>query len=198
MSGVIFAGDVRKGKYVKHKGEICYVDNANFSRQGRGGSTIHLKLKSLKSGAQRTPSFNSSDKLDVVEIRKEEVEYLYDDGDLLYCSDETFHDYNLLDDTLKTLLKDIPKDAEFSMPLSVELIDSEVVKITVARLIPVKVVHTEPFLKGQTVTTTYKKAKLSNGMYIQVPQHIEEGTYILVNTEDPSNWCYDSKFECKK
>ena len=197
MSSVMFAGDLRKGKYVRHKGEICHVDDTNFSRQGRGGSTIHLKLKSL-GGFQRNPSFNSSDKLDIVEVRTEYTEYLYDDGDLIYCTDGTFHNYSLVDESSRLLLKDAPQDPDFSMPLSVNLIDGEVVKISVARLVPVRVVETEPFLKGQTVTTTYKKAKLSNGMSIQVPQHVEDDTYILVNTEDSDDWRYESKFESKQ
>jgi elongation factor P len=183
MVRIVSANDLRSGFIVEHEGDIWEVKKHDFVMQGRGGSTVKLVLKDIKTNSQRNLSVNTDIKFNTVDVEEEEFEYMYDDGDSLFTTDGQEFPISKVD---KEILELIPE----SEKIRVIRLNGEIYKIVLPRKAKVKIRTTEPTLKGQTAASSYKPATLSNGWVIQVPVFIGEEDEVIIDTTDLT---YDSR-----
>ena len=183
MARIVSAHDLRSGFIVEHEGDIWEVKKHDFVTQGRGGSTVKLVLKDIKTNSQRNLSVNADIKFNTVDVEEEEFEYMYDDGDSLFTTDGSQYPISKVEQEILAL---IPQAEKFRL---IKLSD-EIYKILLPKKAKVKITNTEPTLKGQTAASSYKPATLCNGWIIQVPTFVEEDDEVIINTTDLT---YDSR-----
>ena len=177
MTRILLANELRPGQIVEHEDDVFEVKKYDFVSQGRGGSTVRLVLLNIKTNSQKNLSVNAAIKFNTVDVAEEEFEYMYDDGDSLFAIDGQEFPIIKVD---KEILSLIPEAQKFL----VMKLNDEIYKISLPKKAKVKIKTTEPFLKGQTASSSYKPATLSNGWVIQVPMFIDEEDEVIIDTMD--------------
>jgi elongation factor P len=175
------ATEIRKGMIVKFEDQLQYVMNVYHHTPGNLRAVIQIKMRNLKTGTSKEIRFSSGDKLEVVHIESIDMEYLYQEGDTyIFMNQENFEQVSLH----KSLLGEDSQWLKENMVCNVEFYEGRAIAVTVPFTVELKVVKTEPSLKGATITNVYKPATLETGAVVQVPPFIEEGEVIRVDTRD--------------
>ena len=173
--------EVRKGMIVNYEGQLQYIMNVYHHTPGNLRAVIQIKMRNLKSGNSKEIRFGSGDKLDVVHIEQVDMEYLYQDGEsYVFMNQDNFEQVSLH----KTLLGEDSQWLKENTVCKVEFFEGSAIAVEVPFTVELKVVKTEPSLKGATITNVYKPATLETGAVVQVPPFIEEGEVIRVDTRE--------------
>jgi elongation factor P len=142
---------------------------------------VQVKMRNLRTGAMFDNRFSSTEQVERAILDEQEMEFLYDDGEqYTFMNTETYDQVginkDLLGDSVSYLTPNIKVHVEFyeGKPMSVEL----------PATVDLKVIETEPGLKGATVSNVGKPAKLETGLVVQVPAFINEGETIRVSTSE--------------
>jgi elongation factor P len=178
---MIAATQIKRGMTIKLNGELYRVFAFQHITPGNWRGMVQTKLKSLKSGSIIEHRFRSEDRIDQAYLETHQMEYLYTDGsDYFFMNTATFEQIHLpmelLEDSIHYLTPNIQIQVEFyeGRPIGIELPAS----------VELKVVATEPALRGATVSNVNKPATLETGLVIQVPPFVNEGEVIRVDTND--------------
>jgi len=174
------ATNLRVGNIISHKNDICRVISVDHVTPGKGRGMIHAKMVSLTKGNNVVYRFRPDEKFELVRLEEKEMEYLYSDGSEHHFMDiETFEQISLSDEFVGDNIKYIVPSAH----CTIEFHEGNPIGITPPPQVELKVVETEPKLKGATAAGSYKPAKLETGLVIQVPPFVENGTIIRIDTE---------------
>ena len=174
---MISVTELRKGAVFKQDGDPLQVTQYLHKKLGRGKANIRIKTRNLKTGATLDTVFNSGAKVEDVEVIKKSVQFLYQDGKQVHFKDlETGDKMSLPMDWQGNFLS---KDTEVKL----FVFEGEPLSIELPSAVELKVKKTEPGVKGNSATNTYKPATLESGHTLQVPLFINEGDTIKVNTE---------------
>ncbi|HEX7671747.1 MAG TPA: elongation factor P [Polyangiaceae bacterium] len=178
---MISATDIRPGMIVVYDGALHRVHSVLHKTPGNLRGFVQAKLRNLKSGAMNEHRFRSEDKMEKASLDTHEMQYLYSDGEgHHFMNQETFDQVRLHDevvgDSMKYLLPETVITVDFyeDNPVSVEL----------PTTVNLRILETEPGMKGATASASYKPAKLETGLVVQVPQFVEAGTVIKIDTRD--------------
>lgn len=178
---MIAATQLRPGMVIKFNNELYSIFSMVHRTPGNLRGFVQVKMRSLRSGSMTEHRFSSEDKVERAMLDEQEMEYLYDDGEYYYfMNTETFEQMHLtrdiLGDGVDYLIPQLRVNVEFyeGKPMSVELPPT----------VDLKVIETEPGLKGATVSNVTKPAKLETGLVVQVPPFINEGEMIRVSTAE--------------
>ena len=179
----ISAGDIRVGDVLNHNGKLWVVLKVQHVKPGKGGAFAQTEMKALKDAQKLNERFRTADTVDKVYLEDVDFQYLYRDGnDLFFMNQSTFEQIQLPVD----VIGDSAKFLEDGMTVKVCLYENTPISAKLPPSVTLEIVEAEPVVKGQTATSSYKPATLSNGVKIMVPQHIKAGTKVIVNTEDGS------------
>jgi elongation factor P len=175
------ANDLRPGMVIKHNGELFSIHKAEHRTPGNLRAFVQARMRNLRSGALIDHRFRSEDTVEKANLDEVEMQYLYSDGD-------SFHFMNTKNYEQIGLHKSIIEDrASFLVPdvvIKVQLFEGRPVDIELPATVDLKVVETEPGIKGASATNVTKAAKLETGLTVQVPPFIGEGEVIRVDTSD--------------
>ncbi len=178
---MIAATQIKRGMAIKLNNELYRVFSFQHITPGNWRGMVQTKLKSVKTGSIIEHRFRSEDRVEQAYLETHEVEYLYSDGsDYYFMNTETFEQFHLpselLEEAVPYLIPNIKLQVEFyeGRPIGVELPPS----------VEMRVVSTEPALRGATVSNVNKPATLETGLVIQVPPFINEGELIRVDTSE--------------
>ena len=178
---MISATDIRSGMIVVYGGELHRVHSVLHKTPGNLRGFVQAKLRNLKSGSMNEHRFRSEDKVEKASLDTHEMQFLYSDGQgHHFMNQETFDQVRLDDevvgDAMKYLLPETVIEVDFyeGNPVSVEL----------PTTVNLRIVEVEPGMKGATASASYKPAKLETGLVVQVPQFVEAGTVIKIDTRD--------------
>ena len=173
------AQELRAGNVFMADGVAKVVLKTEYSRSGRSGSIIKMKMKDLLTGAGAETVYSADDKFDVVILDKKRVTYSYFGDPMYVFMDEEYNQYDIeadsMGDALNYLEDGMVCDVVFyqERPISVEL------ETTIVR----EVTYTEPAVKGDTSSgRVLKGAKLATGYEIQVPLFVDTGDKIEIDT----------------
>ncbi len=176
----IKATEIRKGMILEIDGDLYYVHSFTHLTPGKGQALVQTKLKNLQSGRMIDKRFASDDKVEKASLEQREMQYLYQDGDTYYFMNmENYEQISLPKDLLGDSVNFLKPDIE----ISVNYYNGEPVSVELPIVVELEVIETEPGLKNATVSNVNKPAKLETGVVIQVPQFINEGDIIKVNTQ---------------
>ena len=178
---MIAATQLRPGMVIKFDKELYSIFSMVHRTPGNLRGFVQVKMRSLRTGSMTEHRFSSEDKVERAMLDEQEMEYLYDDGEYFYfMNTETYEQMHLtrdlLGDAVDYLIPQLKVNVEFyeGKPMSVELPPT----------VDMKVIETEPGLKGATVSNVTKPAKMETGLVVQVPPFISEGELIKVNTSE--------------
>ncbi len=172
---------IRAGQVIEHEGRRWTVLKQQIITPGKGGAFIQVEMRDLKTGNKTNERWRTADTVERLMTDNKEYTYSYTDGDNMVLMDgETF------EQTLVplALLGDAAPFLQDNMTIEVDLVEGEPVAVHLPPQATLEVVEADPVTKGQTVSSSYKPAKLSNGVKCMVPPFIEVGERIVVRTED--------------
>ena len=171
--------DFRNGLIIKFKNDLYSIVEFQHVKPGKGGAFVRSTLRNLRTGRVLENTFRAGEKVETVRVERRKYQYLYSDGDSLVCMDnETYEQINIA----KVLISDGLKFLKESEEVEVVLNGNEIISVEIPIFINLKVVGTEPGLKGDTATGAVKAAKLETGAQINVPLFINEGDILRVDT----------------
>jgi elongation factor P len=178
---MISATQVRPGMVIKFNNELYSIFKMEHRTPGNLRGFVQVKMRKLSSGTMIEHRFSSEDRVEKAALDEQEMEYLYDDGEYFYfMNTETFEQMHLT--------KDLLGDATFflipNLKVAVEFYEGKPISVELPPTVDMKIVETEPSLKGATVSNVTKPAKLETGLVVQVPPFITEGEKIRVSTSE--------------
>ena len=171
--------NIKNGSVIFHKNKRMKVVEFLHVKPGKGPAFVRTKLKDIATGKVIDETFNSGVKLEFLKIEAKEMQYLYSDTDSHFFMDnQTFEQVSVLDNI-------IGKNVNFLKDgMNVDLLfdGSEILDIRLPAHVNLKVVETEPGIKGNTATGATKPAKVETGYLVQVPLFVVEGNILKIDT----------------
>jgi len=178
---MIAATQIKRGMTIKLNNELYRVFSFQHITPGNWRGMVQTKLKSLKSGSIIEHRFRSEDRLERAFLETHEVEYLYADGDDYYfMNTETYEQFHLSADTLEDAIPYMTPNIK----MKIEFYETNPIGVELPSSVELRVVSTEPSLRGATVSNVNKPATLETGLVIQVPPFVNEGELIRVDTSE--------------
>ena len=187
---MISAGDFRKGVTFEMNGEPHVVLDFQHVKPGKGAAFVRTKYRNILTGATREEACNPNDKFPKAHIETKTMQYLYNDGELYYFMDqETFDQVPLSAD----LVEDAVKFIRENDTATIKFYQGNAFAVEAPNFVDLKVIETEPGVKGDTATNVTKAATVETGAVIQVPIFIEEGEMIQIDTREGGEYLGRSK-----
>jgi elongation factor P len=175
--------NLRKGITFELDDEIFKVLDYQHIKVARGGATIRVKVRNVRSSVTLEKTFNSGDRVQDIRLERREVQYLYPDGDLYYFMDtETYEQPALSADILGDAVNYL-SDGQTLMLLTY---DGEAIDVELPVTVELKVVDAEPGYAGDTAQGATKEVTVSTGVKLQTPLFVEVGDVIRIDTRDGS------------
>ena len=176
---MVVAGDFRNGITFDMDGSVYQIIEFQHVKPGKGAAFVRTKIRNVLTGAVTERTFNPSDKFPEAYIERKEMQYMYNDGELYYFMDmESYEQIPLGKDKM-------PDNFEFAKEndmLRIASYKGEVFGVELPNFVELKVTHSEPAVKGDTVNNTLKPATMETGVTIRVPMFIEEGDILKIDT----------------
>ncbi|MFZ2019418.1 MAG: elongation factor P [Methyloceanibacter sp.] len=177
----INGNEIRPGNVIEHKGTLWIAVKTQAVKPGKGPAYAQVELKNAIDGTKLNERFRSSETVERVRLEQKDYQYLYPEGDML-----TFMDLDTYDQI------QIPKDllgvrAAFlqdGMTVTVESHEGRSIGVALPGQVTLEVVEAEPVVKGQTAASSYKPAKLENGVRVLVPPFVGVGERVVVDTTE--------------
>jgi elongation factor P len=175
--------EMRIGNVIEHQGKLCVVVKTMHVQPGKGGAYIQAELKSILDETKYNERFRTADTVERVFLEEKPCQYLYKDGDFfVFMEQETFEQITLDGDALGSsavFLQD-------GMIVNLSFYEGKVISAELPHTIVATIESADSVVRGQTASSSYKPAILENGVKVMVPQHIDAGMKIVVNTSDGS------------
>lgn len=179
----VIASNVRKGNIIEKSGELYVVLTAENFHPGKGTPTTQIEMRRIRDGVKVNERYKTTDSLEKAFVDMRKNNYLYKDGDAyVFMDPETFDQVHVSAE----ILGDMADYLQENMEVTLSLFNGVPISIEIPSRVVLEIVDTEPVVKGQTASSSFKPAKLSNGVKTAVPPHINVGTRVVVNTEDGS------------
>ena len=176
---MIDANKLRKGVTFEIDGELFKVIDYSHNKTARGSATIRTKIRNLRSGATTERTFTSSERVQDIRLDHQEVQFLYQDGDLYYfMNTETYEQPALGQDVLEDV---IPYLID-GLTVKLSTYNGEPIDLELPTTIDMEVIDGEPGFAGDTATDATKSVTVSTGLEVQTPLFIDIGDTIRVDT----------------
>jgi elongation factor P len=177
---LIAATQLRVGMIIEHQNDLWRVMQVVHVTPGNWRGMVQTKLRNLRSGTQTEYRFRSEDKAERVTLEQHEMEYLYEsDGQYHFMNTESYEQIALDAEQLGDAVHYLTPNKH----IEVELHDGRPMGVSLPKTVDLKVVETAPGLKTATVTNVLKPATTETGLVVPVPNFINEGDVIRVDTE---------------
>jgi elongation factor P len=174
---------LRAGQVIEHEGQRWTVLKQQIITPGKGGAFIQVEMRNLRTGNKTNERWRTADTVERLQTEEKEYTYSYTDGENLVLMDpETFEQTMIPAE----ILGDMAPFLQDNMEVTVDLVEGDPVAIHLPATVVLEIIEADPVVKGQTAASSYKPAKLSNGVKTSVPPFIESGEKIVVRTEDAS------------
>ena len=179
----VIASTLRKGNVVEKDGKLYVILFAENIHPGKGTPVTQLDMRRITDGVKVSERYRTTEQVERAFVEDREHTFLYQDG-------EGFHFMNPENYEQVAVPEDVVGDAAPSlqegMAVMLSIHNSVPLTIELPQRVVLEVAETEPVLKGQTASSSYKPAVLSNGVRTAVPPHIAAGTRVVVMTADGS------------
>jgi elongation factor P len=177
----VIASTLRKGNIVEIDGRLYAIITADNIHPGKGTPVTQLDMRRLSDGVKVSERYRTTEQVERALVEDREHTFLYNDGDgYHFMNSETYDQVTLPEE----LIGDQAAYLQPEMKVMLSLYEGVAVGIDLPQRAVLEVVETEPTVKGQTASSSYKPAVLSNGVRTLVPGHIAAGTRIVVMTAD--------------
>jgi elongation factor P len=177
----VIASSVRKGNILEIDGNLYAVISAESFFPGKGTPTTQIDMRRVSDGVKTTQRYKTTEQVERAFVEDREHTYLYQDGDnYVFMNPETYEQIMVSGD----VVGDQAVYLQEGMACMLSVFEGNAVAIELPQRVTLEVTETEPVVKGQTASSSYKPAILSNGVRVMVPPNIGVGTRIVVMTAD--------------
>jgi elongation factor P len=177
----VIASSVRKGNVLEIDGQLYSVISAESFFPGKGTPTTQIDMRRISDGVKTTQRYKTTEQVERAFVEDREHTYLYQDGDnYVFMNPETYDQVTVSGDVVGEQAVYLQE----GMACMLSMFEGNAVAIELPQRVTLEVVETEPVTKGQTASSSYKPARMSNGVRVMVPPHIGPGTRIVVMTAD--------------
>ena len=175
------AGEIRVGMLLEYKNDLWQVLKTQHVKPGKGGAFAQVEMKSVNKNTKLNERFRSSETVEKASLEEIKFNFLYEDENNYFFMDpKSFEQIEIK----KKIVGEKGKLLTESLEISISFFNESPVKVDLPNQVSCTIESTDVALKGQTVSSSYKPAKLKNGLNIQVPPFIESGDEILIDTRD--------------
>ena len=179
----VIASSIRKGNVIEQDGKLYVVVSAENIHPGKGTPVSQIEMRRISDGVKISERYKTTDQVEKATIEERNYTFQYEDGDgYHFMNPETYDQVQVS----KDVVGDAAAYLQPEMTVKLSTHDVNVVSLALPQRVTLEVVETEPVTKGQTASSSYKPAVLSNGVRTTVPPHIAVGTRIVAMTEDGS------------
>lgn len=178
------ASDLKKGDVVEYKGAPHIIKKIECkSPSSRGAATLYkIRMNHVKTGQKVDESLKGDEVLADIDFDRRKLQYSYLDGDsYVFMDEEDYSQYSLNSDELGDDRLYIFDGMESVVGL---IVDEQLIGIALPQSLVMTVVDTSPGIKGASASARTKPATLITGLVVQVPEYLETGQPIKINTED--------------
>jgi elongation factor P len=172
------AQELRAGNVINVGGEPMVILKAEYSRSGRNGSVVKMKMKNLLTDSAKEWVYAADDKFDQIILDRKEVTYSYFADPMYVFMDGEYNQYEIEAECMGDALNYI----EDGMPCEVVFYNERAISVELPNTIIREVIYTEPAVRGDTSGKVMKPAKLSTGFELPVSAFIEIGDKIEIDT----------------
>ena len=172
------AQELRAGNVINVSGEPMVILKAEYSRSGRNGSVVKMKMKNLLTEAGKETVYAADDKFDQIILDRKEVTYSYFADPMYVFMDSEYNQYEIEAESMGDAINYI----EDGMACEVVFYNEKAISVELPNTIVREVVYTEPSVRGDTSGKVMKPAKLSTGFELPVAAFIEIGDKIEIDT----------------
>jgi elongation factor P len=179
----VIASSLRKGNIVDLDSKLYVVLNAENFHPGKGTPTTQVDMRRISDGVKTQMRYKTTDQVERAHVEDHEFSYLYQDGDgYHFMNQENYEQLQVPED----VVGDYAPYLQEGMVVSLAIHEGVAVSMEIPQKVTLEIVDTEPAMKGQTASGSFKPAILSNGVRTMVPTHITVGTRVIVQTLDGS------------
>jgi len=179
----VIASQLRKGNVVEMDGNLYVILKAENFHPGKGTPVTQVDMRRIDTGTKVSERWKTTEGVERAHVEESSYTFLYADGEGYHFMDpNSFEQIAVTEDVVgdsKVWLQD-----GMSVHLSVH--NEVAIAIELPQKVTVEIMETEPVVKGQTASSSYKPAMADNGVRVMVPPHIGVGTRVVVNTDDAS------------
>ena len=177
----INASEIRVGMLLEYKKDLWQVLKTQHVKPGKGGAFAQIEMKSVNKNTKLNERFRSSETVEKASLEEINYNFLYEDENNYFFMDpKSFEQIEIKKDIIGEKGKLLTENLE----VSVSFYNDAPISVDLPNQVTCKIEKTDVALKGQTVSSSYKPATLSNGLNIQVPPFIENGDDIVVDTRN--------------
>ena len=179
----VIASSLRKGNIVDVDGKLYVVLNAESFHPGKGTPTTQVDMRRISDGVKVSQRYKTTEQVERAHVEDREFQFLYSDGEgFHFMNPETYDQVAVPED----IIGDQKPYLQEGMAVMLSTHNGVPIAIELPARVTLEITETEPVVKGQTASSSYKPAMLSNGVRTMVPPHIQAGTRVVIMTEDGS------------
>ena len=177
----VAANSLRKGMVIEYNNKLWMIMENELRSPGKGTAVAQIIMRDIIAGNKMDIRFATQDTVERVHIDEIEFQFLYASGtEYTFMNKETFEQITMD----KELIGSPAAFLQDGMTVKAQMHDNRPLSVALPETITMKIVESDPVVKGQTASSSYKPAKLENGVRVLVPPHIGSGTRIVVRTAD--------------
>ena len=171
--------EFKSGLKLMLDGDPCSIIENEFVKPGKGQAFNRVKLRNLKTGRVLERTFKSGESLPAADVVEMELQYLYNDGEFWHFMDPSSFEQHAADNKV---IGDTDKWLKEQDTCTIVMYNGTPLSIEPPTFVELKIVETDPGLKGDTASGGSKPAKLETGATVRVPLFVDEGEVIKVDT----------------
>ena len=179
----VIASSVRKGNVLDIDGKLYVVLTAQNFHPGKGTPVTQVDMRRISDGVKVSERWRTTEQVERAFVEEKEYDFLYEDAEgYHFMEPETYEQVAVAADVVgdqKVFLTE-------GMRCFLKTHEGVAIAIELPQKVTVEIAETEPVVKGQTASSSYKPAMLTNGVRVMVPPHVSAGTKIIISTEDNS------------
>ena len=170
---------LRKATTFTYDNELLKVLDYSHNKTARGGATIRVKVRNLRSGATFERTFNGGERVEDIRLDHAEAQYLYNDGELYYFMDTNTYEQPAFN---KEIVEEIIPYLTENMVVKISTYNGEPIDIEIPLTVELEVVDAEPGFAGDTAQGATKPVTVSTGLVVQTPLFVQIGNVIRIDT----------------
>ncbi|HYD44216.1 MAG TPA: elongation factor P [Phenylobacterium sp.] len=179
----VIASSLRKGAVVDIDGKLYVVLSAENIHPGKGTPVTQLNMRRISDGVKISERYRTTEQVERAIVDDRDHTFLYQDGEGFHFMNPETYDQLVASEEL---VGDAAPWLTDGVTVKLSTHEGVPIAIELPRTVTAEIVETEPSVKGQTASSSYKPAILDNGVRIMVPPYITTGTRVVILTEDNS------------
>lgn len=179
----VIASSLRKGNIVEQDGKLYVVLSAENIHPGKGTPVSQIDMRRISDGVKVSERYRTTEQVERAFVEDRDYNFLYQDGEGYHFMNQENYDQLTVD---KDVIGDMAIWLQEGMQCKLSMFEGVAVAIELPARVTLEITDTEPTMKGQTASSSYKPAMLTNGARVMVPPHVAAGTRIVVLTDDGS------------